>query len=47
MCHSYNRYNSLHYKETNYTILYTLFLQKSSSKVKLGEFDSDQKYFAK
>ena len=38
---------SLHYKETNQTVLFTFFLQKSSRKVKLGEFKSDQKYFAK
>ena len=37
----------MHYKETNLTVLFTLLLQKGSWKVKLGEFKSDQKYFAK
>ena len=38
---------SLHYKETNQTVLFTSLLQKSSWKIKLGEFNSDQKCFAK
>ena len=37
---------SLHYKETNQIVLFALLLQKSSWIVKLGEFKSDQKYFA-
>ena len=39
MCHSYNCYKE--------TALFTLLLQKGSCKVNLGEFKSDQKYFAK
>ena len=43
---------SLHYKETNLhcfnlLVLFTLLLQKSSGKMKLGEFKSGPKYFAK
>ena len=38
---------SLHYKETNETVSFTLLLQKSSWKIKWGEFQSDQKELAK
>ena len=37
---------SLHYKETNKTVLVILLLLKSSWKIKLGEFKNNQKYFA-
>ena len=37
----------LHYKETNATILFILLLQKSSWKIKLREFKSNQKSFTK
>ena len=34
-------------EETYQTVLFTLFLERSSWKIELGEFKSDQKYFAK
>ena len=38
---------SLHYKETNKTVLFTLLLQKSSSTIKLGKLKSNLKSFLK
>ena len=40
---SYTATISLYYKETTYIALFTLLLQKRSWKVKLGEFESNQK----
>ena len=38
---------SLYYTETNETVLFTLFVWKSSWKIIRGEFKSDHKYFGK
>ena len=38
---------SLYYKETNQNVVFTLPLQKSSSRTRLGKFKGNQKYCAK